>query len=118
MKVKFLLGILTIALVTACQTPSQKCSGTYNGQYTNNALILTGINTAVVAESDDKVSVTFDAGSGTSITVSGISVSTNGNDFTLIKTELFGAFSGAVSGNELNVGYSYIGGAITFVGTK
>jgi len=118
MKTKYLLGIVAIALVAACQTPAQKCAGTYNGQYTNNATILYGINTTVTADDDKTVSVTFNSGGTPSITVSGISVTEGSNSLALIKTELFGAFSGAVDGNELNVGYSSIGGAITFVGTK
>lgn len=118
MKVKYLLGVVAIALIAACQTPAQKCEGTYNGQYTNNAVILNGINTTVTANGDKTVSVTFNSGSGASITVSGISVTEGSSSLALTKTEMFGAFSGAVDGNELNVGYSSIGGAITFVGTK
>lgn len=118
MKTKYILGIVGLVLIASCQTPSQKCSGTYKGQYTNNALILYDINTTVTAEGENTVSVTFNAGSGASITVNGISITTNGDSFALTKVEFTGAFSGAVEGNELNVGYSSIAGAITFVGTK
>lgn len=118
MNLKHVIGMAAIALVAACQTPSQKCSGTYNGQYTNNATILNGINTTVTANGDNKVNVTFNAGGGAEITVTDINITANGDNFALTKTEFFGAFSGAVNGNELNVGYSSIAGAITFVGTK
>src|SRR5688572_13866932 len=101
MKLKYLLGIATIILVAACQTPAQKCEGTYNGQYTNNATILSGINTTVTADGDKTVSVTFNSGSGASITVSGIAVTEGSGSLALTKTEMFGAFSGAVEGNEL-----------------
>ena len=110
--------IALIVIIASCQTPAQKCQGTYNGQYTNNATILTGINTTVTADGDKTVSVTFNAGSGAAVTVSGINVTEGSGSLALTKTEMFGAFSGAVDGNELNVGYSYIGGAISFVGTK
>jgi hypothetical protein len=104
-------------LVASCATPSEKISGTYTGQYTNNTIILTGIKTTITKEGDKTVSVTFDA-TGTAITVSGVNIVENENSFALTKVDFLGAFSGAVEGNELNVGYSSIAGAISFVGTK
>jgi len=121
-KITFILFVLLFVLVSCAPTvvvpPADQISGNYTGQYTFNASINNGVIAAVTKVNDNSVTINF-SGSGISpLTISNISIVANDNSFALTKTGMTEAMSGAVSDGELSVSYSYIGGAVSFVGNK
>lgn len=121
-KIKSILFILSLAL-TSCAPeatipPADQIGGNYTGQYTINTSIHNNVIASVTKQNDNSVNIYF-SGSGISpLTISNISVVANDNSFALTKTGMTEAMSGAVSNGELSISYSYLGGAVSFVGTK
>src|SRR5688572_13559766 len=116
---KMVWVVLVVAAVGfSCATPAQKATGNYNGQFTQNASVFYNISAAVTETNSSTVSVTF-SGTGISTqTISGITAISDGDGVALTKTGFTDALSGAVDGNQLSISYSYMSGAITYVGTK
>lgn len=109
---------LGIIFISSCLSPAEKVSGGYHGLYTNNALILSN-TTATVTRVDDKtIQVSFSEASISPFTINGITVSEDNTNFVLVKVGLIENLSGAVQGNQLTISYTYLGGAVTFVGTR
>lgn len=114
-----LLGLVMVfCLITACAPPAERISGEYTGLYTYNATIVDGVSASVTKVDDNEVNITFSHPGISTLAINNISVTVSGNEFALVKTGLFDVVSGAVNNNELTVSYSFIGGAVTFVGYR
>jgi len=118
MKKTIFLALAAAGFIFSCSTPTQKASGNYSGQYTYNSSIHQNISAAVTETSSSTVSITFTGSGISTLTISGISAISNGNDVALTKSGFAEALSGAVSGNELSISYSFMSGAVTYVGNK
>jgi hypothetical protein len=115
---KFPFFILGLVFISSCLSPAEKVSGTYNGLYTNNALILSNTNATVTRVDDKTINLSLTESSISPFNISGISVSEDNANFVLLKLGLIENLSGAVQGNQLTISYTYLGGAVTFTGTK
>ncbi len=114
----FCIGTLLLSCATPELPASEKISGNYTGQYTFNASIHNNVVASVTKVNDNSVNINF-SGSGISpLSINDVSVVANNDSYALTKTVMTGAMSGAVQNNELSVSYSYIGGAVSFVGNK
>jgi hypothetical protein len=119
MKIQLITAFIGIALMASCLAPSEKISGNYHGQYTNNALILMDAHATITKVDQNTINLTLSHSSISPVTIEGINVTEgDNNSFALVKTDFINVLSGAVEGNELSISYSYLGGVITFVGTK
>ncbi len=117
MKKTYLLAMIAVAFIVSC-APSETISGTYHGQYTNNVLILPNATATITKVDANTINLTLSESSISPVTIQNIHVTADGNSFALVKTGFIDVLSGAVEGNELSISYSYLGGVITFVGTK
>src|SRR5688572_27843599 len=119
-----LLIIAGVMIISSCAVPvipADQIQGNYTGQYAYNASITNAVTAAVTKVNNNTCNIQF-SGSGISpLTISNISITANSDNtnFALSKTGGMGeSMSGAVQNGELSVSYGFIGGAMTFVGTK
>jgi hypothetical protein len=112
-----------VMIISSCAVtpPAEKISGNYTGQYTYNASVTNGVTATVTEVNDNTCNISF-SGSGISpLTISNIGITANSNNtsYALTKTGMTESMSGAVDeNNQLSVSYSFMSGAMTFVGNK
>ena|SRR5688572_14363623 len=119
---KYLFLFASVLLISSCAVdpPPVDINGNYTGQYTYNASVTNGVTATVTKTSESSCNISF-SGSGISpMNITGISITPNSNNtsFALSKTGMTEAMSGAVENGELSVSYSFMGGAMSFVGNK
>lgn len=116
-----------VLLMSACQKPSEKSAGTYNGNFTQASSSWSG--KIVISTNGDMTNWVIEStDAGINITTSGITTTANGDNVSFTYTSstttdgAITALSGALAGNTLTstFTFNFSGGSATlsFSGTK